>query len=37
VRDKKTTTFMTSLQEIEKAIKDKQEDSQNAEELEEIR
>jgi hypothetical protein len=37
VRDKKITTFMTSFQEIEKAIEDKQEDSQNVEELEEIR
>jgi hypothetical protein len=26
VRDKKTTTFMTSFQEIKKAIEDKQED-----------
>jgi outer membrane protein assembly factor BamA len=37
VKDKKTTTFITSLQEIEKAIKDKQKDPQNAEELKEIR
>jgi hypothetical protein len=37
IRDKKTTTFMMSLQEIEKTIKNKQEDPQNAKELKEIR
>jgi hypothetical protein len=37
VRDKKTTTFMTSLQEIKKIIEDKQKDPQNTKELKEIR
>jgi hypothetical protein len=37
IRDKKTTTFITSLQEIKKAIKNKQKDPQNAKELKEIR
>jgi hypothetical protein len=37
VRDKKITTFIISFQEIEKTIKDKQENPQNTKELEEIR